>query len=82
MIKQSKSLRLSEEKNDIELVNEFGDARARQTIIEMESLKTLVSELNEYRSPEKVLERIDAYIDVRITAAKKKVADRIKYLRN
>lgn len=43
MVGHVNSIRLSTEKNDIELIDEFAEVRERQTLIEMESLKTLIS---------------------------------------
>lgn len=76
MVGHVNSIRLSTEKNDIELIDEFAEARERQTLIEMESLKTLISALGEHREPEKVLVRIGEYIGVRVETTHQKIAKR------
>lgn len=76
MVGHVNSIRLSTEKNDIELIDEFAEARERQTLIEMESLKTLISALSEHREPEKVLVRIGEYIGVRVETTHQKIAKR------
>lgn len=84
MVGHVNSIRLSTEKNDIELIDEFAEARERQTLIEMESLKTLISALGEHREPEKVLVRIGEYIGVRVETTHQKIAkrqERQKHLR-
>lgn len=76
MVGHVNSIRLSTEKNDIELVDEFADSRDRQTKDEMNALKKLISELSEYREPEKVLDRLNEYINERLNYVIPKIAER------